>query len=316
MIRAAHTRLRHAPALDAEAFMHLAIAVLRERRAAAEGTPQSVAALLGFTGLPLPDGMSIDLPQGRLRPPAPGEQRYAPFMALADAVLETTVAAEVTDGHAATGASSRGQERLLRLGRDICLAAALSTAAAVPSCCPAVVWMVELPPFPLGMATRPLHPARPGPGRGEPLSATERDDLLLWADRVHEAELDHVAIAIDRLLRALWEPEWTESLIDAVIAWENLFGSTPETAYRVTAALAKLCEDDPEKRPSVRERLSTTYSARSRLVHGSPPKSSVHEHRATAVQFALEAQRRLIADRPDLLMLAKSEDRVDRIILA
>ncbi len=53
------------------------------------------------------------------------------------------------------------------------------------------------------------------------------------------------------------------------MVWENLVGSDIEVSFRVTAALSKVLEPDPSRRPALRRRLSNIYSLRSRLVHGS-----------------------------------------------
>jgi hypothetical protein len=69
---------------------------------------------------------------------------------------------------------------------------------------------------------RPLHPAGPPLGRRQPLLTPEElAGLEHWARMLAQVDLSPVAIGIDRLLRALWELEPTDSLIDAVISWKT-----------------------------------------------------------------------------------------------
>jgi hypothetical protein len=65
-----------------------------------------------------------------------------------------------------------------------------------------------------------------------------------------------------------------ETLIDAVIAWENLCGATPETTFRTTASLSWLLEPDASKRRELRTRLGKVYGARSQIVHGQATETS------------------------------------------
>ena len=75
-----------------------------------------------------------------------------------------------------------------------------------------------------------------------------------------------------RLLKAAGErDDPIDVLVDAVVAWENLFGSKTESTFRVTAAVATLLEpSDKEQRDVLQKELSGIYDRRSRLVHGDP----------------------------------------------
>jgi hypothetical protein len=179
----------------------------------------------------------------------------------------------------------------------------------------AVAWYGELSPGGGPEVTgRPLQPPRPA-GRNDPVDAEEARALGQWAARLAATDLSHIQIAVERLLRAVWEPESSESLIDAVISWENLVGTRQETSYRVTGALAVLCEDNPAMRLARRRQLARVYDARSRLVHGDSPDGSVGDFREEALRVGLIAIERLVERPPDLLALPKSSDRADRLLL-
>jgi hypothetical protein len=237
-------------------------------------------------------------------------------MHLADSVLETETPAvaheeqqrpEVLEASHLPGIAGRG----------LCLATALAAQAEqwpTPLIVPSIAWVTSVPPIGGSSGWRPLHPDKPRPA-SPPLDAGQRTALQTWLRRVSSAELSHVEVGVDRLLRALWQPEPAESLIDAVIAWENLLGTRGETVFRVTAAITVLTETDPEARLKVRKGLAKVYDIRSRIVHGDVIDASVPELRTTAQTVGLQVLGALIVQRPDLLERARSSDRADRLLM-
>ncbi|MBQ0830847.1 HEPN domain-containing protein [Streptomyces tagetis] len=132
---------------------------------------------------------------------------------------------------------------------------------------------------------------------------------------VHPDSLD---IAMRRvLLAASSRDEVADSLIDALVAWENMFGTSQETTFRVTASLAKLVESDQAARREFQKVLSKIYSTRSKLVHGAkelPLDDASYKQRVKAIRVAIDGLRSLYVDRNDLLGL-KSEERSMRLLL-
>lgn len=321
LLGSAAARWYHRTGADAQTFMGEAVACLRDVRSIRRGEVVSVPAFIGFSGLPLRPGGELRLSAGLVRPPTAAERRYAPFGRFqsgdffADAVMEIDTTAQLVVGQdQSLDAQIQEQARLNSLGRNFCLAAALALEGA-PASCPAIAWVTELPPVVGKSSYRPGRPTQP-PARADMLEEAELERLREWFEHLAAADLSRVEIAIERILRACWERDWTESLIDAVIAWENLFGSRPDTTFRVTAALTVLCEDDPDARLAKRRRLAKVYDARSSIVHGDISSDNLYELREEAVAVGLEAFRRLIQHRPDLLKLAKSSARGDRLLLA
>lgn len=315
ILGAASRRLRHVADPRAAQLMRLAVEVLSQLRNLCEGEPTQVPAYIGLTAFPMDQDWSVPLPQGTLRAPTSSERRFLPFALQADAVIATSVACEIRPAEIAPPIpQGGGQATLIQKARELALAAALSTEGPVPRSCPSTAWIVAGDLGHLSTSYRPLHPERAA-GRIDALTDDELKALKTWANYTAEADLSHVEIAVDRVLRALWEGEWTDSLIDSVIAWENLVGTRSETAYRVTAALSVLCQDDPHLRLTLRRRLAAAYDARSRLVHGDPPPADLAQHRDLAIEIALESLRRLMTRRRDLLALASSSKRADRLLL-
>jgi hypothetical protein len=114
-----------------------------------------------------------------------------------------------------------------------------------------------------------------------------------------------VDIAVRRILEAVSERvNPIDGFVDAVIAWENLFGSTEgELTFRISAAMASLLESTPERRIERQKQLKKLYGERSRIVHGgSEPKvSEALRMRNEALSAILACLRRLYVDFPNLL---------------
>ncbi len=152
---------------------------------------------------------------------------------------------------------------------------------------------------------------------GEPLSSDEEALLIQWCDLVKERYDQTIAIAVKRIIGAILErvdPE--DSLIDAVMATENLFGhgGTTEVTFRVTTAMALLLEPDPAKRAARRRELGKIYDVRSKVVHGAEitPAMDLVKRKKEAIEAAVQVLRMLFAERPHLI---PQRDRGMRLLL-
>ena len=115
---------------------------------------------------------------------------------------------------------------------------------------------------------------------------------------------DRLDIAISRVLRAISERrDHTDVLIDSVIAWENVFGSSQgEPTLRVTGCMARLLASDPGERARLRTELAGMYALRSKAVHGnSQIKASDAARCYKALDYAIDVLRIVYRDRSDLL---------------
>ncbi|GAA1545106.1 HEPN domain-containing protein [Nocardioides humi] len=128
---------------------------------------------------------------------------------------------------------------------------------------------------------------------------------------------DRLDIALTRIIRASSERrDPVDVLIDAVVAWENMFGSKTETTFKVCAAISWLLEpDDRTKRLAMFNKAKTIYDARSDVVHGAaiaqPDKQ--RELAQEALEIATGAYRAIHA-RADLKDL-KPSTRSERLLL-
>jgi len=150
------------------------------------------------------------------------------------------------------------------------------------------------------------------------LSLDEIASWKSWIDAVMAADLSHLNLAITRTLRAQTERrDHSDALVDAVIAWESLFGAITESTLRVSASLARLLHAAGAEREQARSRYTKIYERRSKIVHGARAKATaeqIDQDSRTAIDAAIEVIRTLLAMRPDLLPL-ESAERSTRILM-
>jgi Apea-like HEPN len=139
-----------------------------------------------------------------------------------------------------------------------------------------------------------------------------------WAERIAARRKPGVDVAVRRALLAAAERQSPEDvLVDAVIVWENLFGSNQDTAMRVTVALAWLLSSDAAEREQQYQRLKKIYVLRSKIVHGAHQMTpqEIQTYPQEALDVALEALRRIFEVRSDLIDLKDSNERSNRMLL-
>lgn len=151
------------------------------------------------------------------------------------------------------------------------------------------------------------------------LTSSEREGFLATCAFVADRHPAHLDLAAARLVGAAGDRlDPADALIDAVIAWESMFGSGQgEVSTRISVAVAVLLAKDPVSRRLLAKEVRGIYQLRSRLVHGSvSPGADALEgasRRATELGFAaMEA----ILQRPDLRRLTKSAERSDYLLLS
>jgi len=142
------------------------------------------------------------------------------------------------------------------------------------------------------------------------------DNLEEWARIIDSSHTPSVDIAARRLISASAQRlDRSDALIDAVMVWENLVGTSTETTFRVTAALAKALESDRTKRRSLRQSLKKVYDVRSKVVHGvAVEQSAVNDAASQAIDIAIRAMRSCYKRGRSWLELP-STDRADSLIL-
>lgn len=127
-----------------------------------------------------------------------------------------------------------------------------------------------------------------------------KDNVKIWFNILRSKPLDSVKIPLHRLSYAIFRRKNAEdAILDAVIAWEGMFSGASETAFKVTASLAKYLSG-PEERIEFLSRLQKLYRLRSALVHGTAnsllQQESVSDLRREVVGIGLRCLKKLLSD--------------------
>jgi len=152
------------------------------------------------------------------------------------------------------------------------------------------------------------------------LNADEIAGTENWSTLLDTPAFKHVKLGARRLLRAISDrTDPGDSLIDAIIAWESFFGTSVETSFRVTLAMAKLLEPESrERRRDLHRELKELYNTRSKLVHGRLDVGDDYEKisasRDLAITHGMSTIRSLLL-RPELLEIEDSANRSTSLIL-
>ncbi len=179
---------------------------------------------------------------------------------------------------------------------------------------PVETWLVPVLPFHYGSVSS--HLGRTSRASGSIDFDKLVDDLEHWSGLVSARHSNELEIAATRLVSSIVHREsYVDSLIDAVMVWEALFGTSTEVTFRVTAALAKFLEPDASKRHGYRKKLKDVYGLRSRIVHGSNVGTvEAREAARLAVDVAAKALKELYR-RGEKWISMKSTERADTLLL-
>ncbi len=150
------------------------------------------------------------------------------------------------------------------------------------------------------------------------LKTEDRDSIVEWHQVISQKHVPSLDIGMRRLLAATTTRlDANDAFVDAVVCWENVFGTATETVFRVTGALAKLLEpSNLPKRQELQRELKKLYDKRSGLIHGGkePSVKEAFELKERATELAIDCLRVLYRDRPDLLELP-SADRSAQVLM-
>jgi len=141
------------------------------------------------------------------------------------------------------------------------------------------------------------------------LSAEDIDAWKSWIRTIDGINLGKLGVAPARLLRAVAERRDREdALVDAVIAWEALFGADQEISFKISSSIARLLRSTPSDRKTLRKRASEIYGLRSKVVHGANVnREDVENASLEAITIGTEILRTMIKDRPELVAMSPGE---------
>jgi Apea-like HEPN len=319
--------------------VHRSVDTLRE---AVNGGRPTVRALLVFTGFTTRDEQAISTPWGLLRPLNAWERELAPpaleggvshtnlngsnmtVSYAGEMVLEMEVPyvvvidrmPEAMDGSPKWPALEWANA-LRRTLEGVQLAVLLATDRPPDSWVAArLAWTWTGDPFGHG-GNISWSDVRSSPGfLPYELSSEECDSVGEWAGLVDSQWMPRIDIAIRRFLSAA-NARTDMADRDAVIVWENLFGTSEgEPRLRISAALAWLLAHEPATREALQIELRNVYDYRSKIVHGNEPNATALAEQANnALTHTRDALRALFRDRPDVLSLPDGAARSLRVIM-
>ncbi|MFJ9980178.1 hypothetical protein [Streptomyces cyaneofuscatus] len=325
-------RLRVALAGKALTFQSLSESLehsLATLRLLAEGKEANVPAVIGFSGIHLNEGQSIRFTDGVLREVRPAERQLLLHGSHAvGAVYETTYPARILDAFQLDPGSDNWA-KLFNKYRARIEESFRSLEYALDKVRLALVLGSEEDGLlaPKEEARTIIDPANLGgsvywnTGDQTPnntsIKPEKHEELVMIYDVIRKKHPESLNIAMTRLLSAVTSRrDSNDALIDALIAWENIFGTRTETTFRVTASLAKILKEIPEERANLQKELAKLYGIRSAMVHGAkePTPDAAATNRERVIRIAIDALRALYFERPELLSMI-SEDRSKRVLL-
>lgn len=309
-----------------EEHSHGVLKSLRIVRSAIDGEEISVPARVGLWGVTVPSSTEISLPLGRLRSigssdlailPATarqisqvgrGENDEPSLIQAGNMVLEYSLPYRLAHFDAARRRWPEGfsdQKDAFHRIEGLQLALSLATSGAVHSL-PKVVasWGWALDPLTVSMnlwwpEELPLRFIRP-----VQLNQDQSDRWTEWIQKVDTYNNPSIRVAISRTLRAMTERmDAADSIVDSVIALENLFGGRGgELTHRISTSIAWLLASDAGERAAIQKRVRDIYNFRSSIVHGRDVSvTEVHHFRNEALGLTIKVLRAIFSERSDLL---------------
>lgn len=300
-------------------FVRTVLDGFEELRRAIRGEKVRAYNVSGIARFSMPDGTQVSTPWGLIKP-APKESTDTAFHPIGQPIT-TCILAEpkllpVIFERSPSPKQSFDVADLepSRSSYLFPLSSALASKDESNPVVPLMTWTTVLLPFqPSNGYSFPLLPYSFGANSDFGDRSSELEEWARIVDRAHAPGVD---IAAKRMVSAVaHRMDRSDALIDAVMVWENLLGTSNEVTFRVSAALAKLTERDSAKRKELRKKLSGIYSIRSRIVHGAPvDPATINSACTEAIGVAVQALRASYTKGRDWLSLSSNE-RSDEILL-
>ena len=143
-------------------------------------------------------------------------------------------------------------------------------------------------------------------------------EITKWAEFTKKVSNQKIEVAIRRYLSAITErSDMADSLVDAVIGLENLFGQRTGIGLAIASSVARLLGAEESQREEIFGKVKKIYTARSDIVHGSKKRKpeEIIELRNRAIRYLSDCLRVLYEKHPKLLTLS-SDNRVKKIMLS
>lgn len=286
----------------------------------------SSPALVGLDAVTIQQGTQVESPIGRIRALSGRERKFlGPYAGRGNLVMETKYPVKLSihgNGYDSLawedapldelrGPQLEAEERAGRLA----LAIVLAHDHPMPIAAGYRFLMIEDP-----FGSAPAVWGRPDPmplTTPVELTAEQLAEVGEWIERIDRLHHRTMAVALRRTISAVERADPTDAFIDALIAWDSLFGSKKgdSVTFRIAVGLSLLLGASEDERREIKRRATELYALRSGLVHGSVPELPWREaadRRDEAVALLLRALRALYTDDSHLLA---SGDRTAELVL-
>jgi hypothetical protein len=318
IIGGAHELMRLKGTICPDAMIGAVQETVRILRDIGEGRPLEVPVFTGFHNVGCDDFTEMDVEYGKVRPYSQellelvpndarpstlgGEKKFLGF------VLESKYPYEASLGPGYTWNDHPAQWERARRGLEVAnenmsFALALSTPR-IPPVGATPAWTLIFDPLCQGPNItwrRSVYPPTPH----YLLKDSEQESIKCWAKIICEGDDERIRIAIRRILSSINDRrDPIDGFVDAVIAWENLFGGNAELSYRISVSIARLLGATQDERQALQKTVAKLYGVRSRVVHGSiemEPDEAIAK-RNECLNIALEVTRRLYQDHPAVVV--------------
>ena len=319
---AAMCRARRCSAAE---FVSAAVqAVAQLRRLVVLGRTVRSRTLIGFDAVCVPPDTSMETPWGRLRALTDGERELLRgFAGPGNAVLVTEFPVKLFMNEAedvvsvdrpAVDAMFEARAALDERARMFAFALLLAKDLPMPAGIGLKYTLIE---DPFGWMPSISGRFDEAPRSPVELTLAELEDVARWIGLVDAHHHASMSVAVRRTLLAHERTDATDAFIDAVIAWDAVFGARSGDAvtFRVALGFSLVLEDDEDERRRVKRQVQDLYALRSDLVHGSVTELPWREaglRREEAVQLLTKALRVLYENYPDVLA---TDDRTSHLAL-
>ncbi|MFE0651762.1 hypothetical protein ACFVZH_24550 [Streptomyces sp. NPDC059534] len=299
---------------------------LRDARKLAKTGKANTKALVGLSNVVVPEGSEVGLHGGIIRPFAPGDSQSFIDPAGIKSVLEVPCQIEILGIFPATDSDSHWGQLQGKLALANTVLRRLIDLERL-----AILFACDGPPqAPIGVATTVLNPIQSGNAvnfsihhsisNQHPLIEIDAETSAKaaeWSAKVSEIP-ENLDMGMRRILSAASERfDPMDSFVDAVICWENLFGTNQgEVGFRIAGSISHVLEPhDSSTRKKLFDEVKKMYSVRSNLVHGTkePGFLESSKYKDRSIEIAASAFKAL-CDRADLLAL-KSTDRGNLLLI-
>lgn len=260
----------------------------------------TVPVFIGYSNVALPQTTSIKIPQGQLmsfdekflkilpekmRPIISGGVRSAFLYKGELAYTFKYTKLDIGNDFRWPTEMKQNREIVEQVDEDICIATSLACKR-TPAVSLCRQWIAIFDPLNYGIKLS-WSSTRKTPNPFYKCSENDIGNIAKWCNKIYNTEDSKIRLAKRKTINAIsYRQNPIDGFIDAIIAWENLFGANAELSFRISSAISCLLEKEKSKRKNLFKKLKDTYNTRSSIVHG--VKEISHKKAKAYREFSLE----------------------------